>query len=69
MAGALILIGLLAALIAFDFVAWCWGVDSTDGLKGFAHTWQWQQLGTYLNAKPSPRATAPVRSAGQRLPA
>ncbi len=37
MMGALILFGLLAALIAFDLAVWGWGVDSTDGLKGFAH--------------------------------
>ena len=30
MAGMLILMGLLVALIAFDLAAWRWGVDSTD---------------------------------------
>ena len=30
MAGMLILLGLLVALIAFDLAAWRWGVDSTD---------------------------------------
>ena len=30
MAGTLILLGLLVALIAFDLAAWHWGVDSTD---------------------------------------
>ena len=34
MVGALILIGLLLLIIAFDLAVWRWGVDTSDAVSG-----------------------------------